>query len=212
MMKAIEHNHITLWAVASKAAAEKICSKTIYLSQQSAEEACQQINAEYQPDVLPENRIQMFKVFIINGLISALEEQKPFMQAQDMLAEYHPEASVEALIAQDPDLKGALASIELTEPSILCSGETIELIADIINPIFKLDRMEAGAQLQKANAEQLREPLPAGTKISWMDLEAEVIEDKGQKTLWVFDSNGEKAQWAWELDGVACTVLPSVTQ
>ena len=51
-----------------------------------------------------------------------------------------------------------------------------------------------------------RRPLPAGSVIAYMDMEATVIRDEGGETLFVETQDGAKENWAWECEGVTCKV------
>lgn len=52
-----------------------------------------------------------------------------------------------------------------------------------------------------------RPPLPEGTRISYADMEATVVEDHGGNRLTV-DCEGERVRWYWTFDGETCVVLP----
>lgn len=52
-----------------------------------------------------------------------------------------------------------------------------------------------------------RARLPPGTRISYADMEAVVVEDFGGNSL-VVDSEGDRVRWAWTFEGESCIVLP----
>lgn len=53
-----------------------------------------------------------------------------------------------------------------------------------------------------------RKPLPPGTRISYADMEAVVVEDHGGSSLVVI-AEGCHVRWYWTFDGETCIVLPA---
>lgn len=62
----------------------------------------------------------------------------------------------------------------------------------------------------KAGESTERKPLPPGTRISYADMEAVVVEDHGGSSLTV-DAEGCRVRWYWTFDGETCIVLPEKT-
>lgn len=53
-----------------------------------------------------------------------------------------------------------------------------------------------------------RTPLASGTRITYIGMNATVMQDTGGKTLLVIaDDYGKPQDWAWELDGNVCEVI-----
>lgn len=62
----------------------------------------------------------------------------------------------------------------------------------------------------KAGESSERKPLAPGTRISYADMEAVVVEDHGGSTLIVL-TEGCHVRWYWTFDGESCIVLPAAT-
>jgi hypothetical protein len=51
-----------------------------------------------------------------------------------------------------------------------------------------------------------RTPFPVGSIIQYMDVEATVLQDTGDRTIYI-DIDGEQETWQYELDGVKCKLV-----
>jgi hypothetical protein len=144
-MNSIEHNHINFWVVATKGAAEKVCGQRLYLSQEAAQKACVDLNLQYQIHLPESDRVELFKTYIVNGLISSVSEQAPFEVAKEALRNVDAELLLTVATAADPALAQALSAIGLEAKGTEQAYDAFEAIAEALNPLYKLDKLAAGA-------------------------------------------------------------------
>jgi len=99
------------------------------------------------------------------------------------------------------------SGLELTLSWMADNEQREDLTASVL--AMRRDAMVRQAQyeVEQPVAGSNRPPLPEGTRISYADMEATVVEDHGGNRLTV-DCDGERVRWYWTFDGETCVVLP----